>query len=315
MKKLSLILVVILIVLGSLGLSACASQVAAQRVLQNFSPWLGAGDLVGKDITETSVYFVRRQMDNDRYLDGIYTVTVRSAIDATVTVGDTPVEHYTGYYLNAEMKMNNGDTLLSQATFARDMSFSRSYFKKRETAQDGTVTITVQSAENSEKQLKTEFKQTDAAGKELKSCSAQLKHKKFTDDPHTDGAMVYLIARCLDAETASGITVKAPTYENETYQSIAIAMTAEIANVALVDKTGQELTRPGETPDTTVPLDYACRKITVQSTATFPGKSQAFECWIAEGGIETVAVKPILKITEGSMTYRLISAQKELTAA
>lgn len=318
-KKLSIVAVVVLTVaVAALSLSACSTPVAASRVLQNYAPWLAyKGELFNADYTETATYYVRNQTAENVYSDGRYTVNVRNVIGADVAVGDKTIANFQGYYATSALVMNNGDTIETQAALTRGMELVASYTRSV-VVRNGEQITEIKSSDNEAKALKTLYVKIDADGNELERCEGTLKHKAFADDPHTDGALIYLYARCF-GEKVSSLSIKIPDYVSDTSSVISITMSSATEKVALVDENNLPRTRTVVDEETQEPveepLDFDCFKIGAKSTATFPGQSAPFECWLALDGIgdEGNIVKPLLKIKEGPVTYTLISASAALT--
>ncbi len=300
MKKVLWIVIVSMLICGALVLTACGSGVPAQRLLGNNAPWLS-----GQDTTETTVYDVSvAATESAPAVHGTYTVKIRRVQNADVAVGEETVTGFSGYYLSAHMQMDNGDYMDIQATVGTDMSLKQSYMKKKDSvARNGEVYTQI--GKENDGVYETSYERISASGdtETTEVGSAKFKHKEFQSAPYADNTILYMLVRCLNADSATAVTLDVFQYATGQVTNARMGLvSATPADIALAD---------AQTEDACTKV--ACLPYAIASTETFPGQGTSLNVYIAKEPINGV-LRPICKFIEDRTTYTMISTQTVVNA-
>lgn len=297
MKKVLLILIVTMLIAGVCVLSACGGGVPAQRAVGNYAPWLS-----GDDTTETTVYDVVTVADDGTSYHGTYTVNIRRAISADVVVGEETVTAYSGYYVDSNLQMDNGDYVRTQATFGTDMAVLQTYMTRKDSLA-GNGNIVTMTGKDADGVFSTTYRETKEDGTVVSENNATIKHKSFQEAPYVDNTTLYMLVRCLTSDTASSMTLDVFQYQNgaTTNARMGIASTTTI-DVPLMDNEIEESR-----------TKVACIPYSIAPTATFPGKGSAIAVYIAKDPYNGV-IRPICQFVEDKTTYSMVSTSTRKTA-
>lgn len=287
MKKISLILIIIVVMALGLSFSGCSSSAPVQRLLSDASPWLHSSPYV-----ETSDFDVTRKDAQGNVVDnGKYVVIVEKFVNSDVVVGEETLTNFSGYVATSNLAMNNGDTQYSKVAFSTNIELKASYF---ESVIDGATTK--QQASNDSK--KYTYK-TSTGGEYSKEQT--VKHKKFDSAPYIEKTMLYLITRCLPNNNGNFSFSVIDTTKN----GLKSVTTTRTAN------TLEDISFNGGL--------VACRAFNLSENVDSPGKGTPYKCYLATKKIDGTTIledsdlslkgnkNAIIKIVENNMEYVLTS--------
>ena len=268
-KKILLFFVISIILITSLAFAGCSSEAPFQKQISQYSPWKQ------KTGTETLIYSVTNSQDET--MTGTYTTTIKKCTKESIDIPTFTITDFTGYYLTSELVING--EVVQKAYVACTMNFEPKY----------SYTEYV----NENKTLKAQYetkKYNYTVIEDGVETSDSISHKAYDSQAYFDNNQIYMILRTMAKASKTALSINVPQVSLGSLDTVSLTVSQQT------------------TTETVLGNEMECFKATINTTRTFPGKFDELSCKIAKNTIANIVDYAIVYITEGNISYNLISA-------
>lgn len=278
-KTLLLVIAILIILVTTVSLGACASAAPFQKIITDSSPWVA-----NQIYTETLVYDVENGDEK-----GTYTTTMNRYDGQTIKLkySDTTIENFVGYYFISKLVVNEKTIIETETTTSKSLITSNAI--KITYGEDGKYTK--ESATYTEKKYNLTTVEYTADNKEVSNTTATYSHKEFAKVAYFDNSIIYYVARFLQNSTTASLSAVIPSVKLKDFDTVSFTKNATKTTVSTLinDKAA----------------DLECTSMVINTTRNFPGKYDSITCYFVES-IDAYNA-PIVKFSEGNVTYKLRS--------